>query len=100
MYGVAKSITFIIVRDFCVAISKHLQPLMKEKLTSSSIRRMANEFEKLQNIPYVFGVVYGSHVLIIAPPIDQASYYCRNVFYLVLLQGVIDAKCKFWDYNF
>jgi hypothetical protein len=49
---------------------------MIEKLTSSSIRRMANEFEKLQNIPYVFVVVYGSHVLIIAPPIDQASYYC------------------------
>ncbi len=37
---------------------------------------MANKFEKLQNIPYVFGVVYGSHVSIIAPPIDQASYYC------------------------
>jgi hypothetical protein len=71
---------------------------MIERLTSSSIRRMANEFEKLQNIPYVFGVVYGSHIPIIAPSIDQASYYCRNVFYLVLLQGVIDAKCKFWDF--
>jgi hypothetical protein len=66
MYGVAKSITFIIVRNFCVAIRKHLKPLMIERLTSSSIRRMVNEFEKLQNIPYVFGVVYGSNVSIIA----------------------------------
>jgi hypothetical protein len=47
---------------------------MIERLITSSIRRMANEFEELQSIPYVFGVVNGSHISIIAPPIDPTFY--------------------------
>jgi hypothetical protein len=60
---------------------------------------MTDEFEELQSISYVFGVVNGSYVLIISPSM-LTSYNCWKGFYLVLLQGVIDAKCKFWDYDF
>jgi hypothetical protein len=95
-----ESTTFIIIKDFCATIKKHLKPLVIENLATSSIRRMAYEFEELQGIPYVFEVVSGSHTLIIAPPIIPTSYYCRNELYSTLLQGVIDAKCKFWDYDF
>jgi len=56
-----------------------------EILITSSIRRMANEFEKLQSIPYVFGVVGGSHISIIAPTIDPTFYYCQKGFYSTLL---------------
>jgi hypothetical protein len=41
-----------------------------------------------------------SHIPIIAPQNDLAFYYCRKWFYFALLQGVVDAKCKFWDYDF
>ncbi len=58
---------------------------MIERLIISSIRRIANEFEKLQSIPYVFGVVDGSHISIIAPLIDATFYYCQKRFYSILL---------------
>jgi len=62
---------------------------------------MANDFEKLQVIIcYIFVVVDASHIPIIAPFVDSTSYYRWKGFFLVLLQDVVDAKCKFWDYDF
>lgn len=37
---------------------------------------------------------------IIVPSIDLASYYCKKIYYSVLLRGVVDCQYKFWDYNF
>jgi hypothetical protein len=58
---------------------------------------MPNDFEKLQVIIcYIFAVVDVNYIPIIAPFINSTSYYCWKGFYLVLLQGVVDAKCNFW----
>ncbi len=65
----------MIVRDFCTTIREHLKPLVIKRLTSS-MRRMANEFEVVQGVHYFFKVIDGSHIPIIAPCIDLASYYC------------------------
>jgi hypothetical protein len=46
----------------------------------------------LHGIPYVLGAIDGSHILIIAPPKDLASYYYHKGFYSILLQEVVDAK--------
>jgi hypothetical protein len=61
---------------------------------------MTYEFEKLQGISYFFGVVDGNHISITTPPIESTSYYYQKGFYSTLLQGVFDAKCKFWNYDF
>lgn len=100
IYGIHESTASIIVRDFCAAIEKHLKPLVIEKLSRNSLCRIAAEFEDLRGLPYVMGAVDGSHIPIIAPPIDPTSYYCRKGFYSALLQGIVDSKCKFWDYDF
>ena len=47
----------------------------------------------------MIGAVDGSHIPVIALPIDPTSYYCRKGLYLALLQGVVDSKYKFWDYD-
>ena len=99
-YGIHESTASIIVREFCTAIDKHLKSLVIEKQSASTLRRMAAEFEALKGIPYVTGAVDGSHISIIAPPIDPTSYYCRKGYYSVLLQGIVDSKCQFWDYDF
>jgi hypothetical protein len=56
--------TFIITKDFCATIKKHLKPFVIGTLATNNIRRMAYEFEELQGIFYVFEVVNGSHILI------------------------------------
>jgi hypothetical protein len=45
-------------------------------------------------------VVDVSHVPIIAPFVNSTCYYCWKGFYLALLQGVVDAKCKILDSDF
>ncbi len=81
LYGMVKIITSIIVRDFCTIIRKHLKALVIKRLITSSTRRMANEFEELHSVPYVFEVIDGSHIPIVAPCIDLVSYFCRKGFY-------------------
>ena len=64
------------------------------------MKQITLEFESLHGIPYILGAIDGSHIPIIAPSIDHASYYCRKGFYSVLLQGVVNSQCKFWNYDF
>ena len=61
---------------------------------------MTTKFKVLQRILHVIGIINGSYILIIAPKFDPTSYRCRKGFYSVLLQGVVNSKCKFWDYDF
>jgi hypothetical protein len=100
VYGISRSSASIIIREFCTTIKKHLKPLVIRKQIESSLRAMAAEFEKLHRIPYIIGTIDGSHIPIIAPPIDPTSYYYRKGFYSTLLQRAVDKDCKFWDFDF
>jgi len=100
IYGLVESTTFIIVRKSFEAITVLVKLLVFQKFTKEHIEFIASEFEKVGGIPYIISVVDGSHVPIIAPKIDLASYYCRKGFYSTLLQGVVDSKCLFWDFDF
>jgi hypothetical protein len=62
-----------------------VKPLVFPKHTKEQIQVIASDFEKVKGIPYVICAVDGSHVPIIAPNIDPASYYCRKGFYYVFL---------------
>jgi hypothetical protein len=72
----------IIVKEFYETISKHLKPLVIERLPTISIRKMTNEFKELQNMPYDFGVVLdGIRIIIIAPHINPSFYCCQECLY-------------------
>ena len=77
-----------------------MRPLVFPKPTLSRMKQITLEFESLHGIPYILGAIDGSHIPIIAPSIDHAPYYCRKGFYSVLLQGVVNSQCKFWNYDF
>jgi hypothetical protein len=100
VYGIAKSMTSIIVREFCVAIRNHLKPLVIPKLTINKIKETITDFECLHGTPYILGAKDGNYVPIIAPKVDPKPYYCRKGFYSTLIQGVTDANCSFWDYDY
>jgi len=74
VYGMVESTTFVIVKDLCVIIRKHLKPLVIKILTSNSIRRLTYEFENFKAYLF-FGVVDGNHILITTTPIDSTFYY-------------------------
>jgi hypothetical protein len=54
----------------------------------------------LYGIPYILGAIHGSHIQIVAPKVDPKSYHYRKGFYSTLIQGIIDAICSFWDYDY
>jgi hypothetical protein len=100
VYAVAESTTSIIVKEFCVTIRKSFKSLMIFKLTRNKIKKITIGFECLHGILYILGAINGNHVLVIAPKVDPKSYYCQKGFYSTLIQGVVDAKCSFWDYDY
>ncbi len=100
VYGIVESTTSIIVREFCVAIKKHLKPSVRPKLTRNKIKEITIGFECLHGVPYILGAINGSYVPIITPKVDPKSYYYQKGFYSKLIQGVVDAKCSFWDYDY
>jgi hypothetical protein len=79
VYGIVESTTSIIVRKFCVAVRKHLKPLVMPKLIRNKIKEITASFEHLHGILYILGAMDGSHVPIIAPKVDPKSYYCWKV---------------------
>jgi len=90
-YGIHESTASIIVREFCAEI---------EKQSKATLNRNAAEFQEFRGLSYVSGAVDGSYILIIAPPIDSTLYYYKKYLYSALLQGLVDNKCRFWDYSF
>ena len=69
-------------------------------MNPEKMKRISTEFEAIKGIPYVIGAIDGSHIPIVSPSKDAPEYYCRKGFYSVILQGVVDAQCKFWDFYF
>jgi len=100
VYGIAESMASILVKEFGIAIRKHLKPLMIPKLIKNKIKEITTSFERLYEIPYILGAINGSHGPIIAPKVNPKSYYRRKGFYYTLIQGVVDPKYGFCDYDY
>ena len=100
LFGLGESTTSIIVRECCEAIRILLKPLVFKRPTLVWMKKIDAEFEALHGIPLIIGAIDGSHIPIIAPSNNPVSYHWRKGFYSSLLQGVVDSKCKFWDYDF
>jgi hypothetical protein len=81
-------------------MQKHLKPLMTLKSTRDKIKEITIGFKRLHKISYILGAINGSHMLIVAPKVDPKSYYCRKGFRSTLIQGIVDAKCSSWDYDY
>jgi hypothetical protein len=50
VYGIIENTTFIIMKEFCVTIQKHLKPLVIPKLTKNKIKEITIGFECLHGI--------------------------------------------------
>jgi hypothetical protein len=91
LYGIVESTISVIIRECCKAIKDQLLLIVIEKLTSEKMKTISIEFEEIKCIPYVIGAINDFHIPIVASGKDTLEYYCRKGFYLVFLQGVLDA---------
>ena len=98
-YGVGISTVHAIVLDFCHALNFFCRNSFIRWPTPSRLQDISRNFEALHGIPYIAGAIDGSHIPILAPHEHAADYYCRKGFHSVLLQGVVDHLCCFWDYD-
>ena len=99
LYRIGMSSSQLAVSQFVRAIKKNLLKKFINWPSSSTMQRYAQEFEDLHHIPYVVGAVDGSHIPIVAPRLHAPDYYNRKGFHSIFLQGVVSAKCLFWDFD-
>ena len=99
LYKIGLSSSQRAVSQFCGALKKILLRKFINWPSPSTMDRYAQEFQNLHQIPYVVGAVDGSHIPIVAPKLHAPDYYNCKGFHSVLLQGVVSAKCLFWDFD-
>jgi len=63
------------------------------------MQTISENFEALHKIPSIVEAIDGSHIPIIALQEYASDYFSRKGFYSVLLQGIVDRSCCFWDYD-
>ena len=100
LYGLSRPSVSIIVRNTCERIKKLLRLFVFQRPTLRKMKQIAIEFKVLHEIPYILEAIDGSYILITVLNINHVSYYYRIRFYSLLLQGVVDYQCKFWDSDF
>ena len=98
-YGIAKSTAHGIVLDFCNALKKKCRDLYIRWPSAAKLRDISSKFQSLHSILWIARAIDGSHIPIISPSKHAADYYYRKGFHSVLLQGVVDHSCCFWDYD-
>ncbi|MCO5594440.1 hypothetical protein L7F22_048470 [Adiantum nelumboides] len=99
LYGCATSTSCGIVTDFCSAIRMSgLHDFYIRWLDAGRMEEIASSFEALRDNPFVIGAVDGSHIPIIAPKESPADFYNCKGYHLILLQMIVMADCRVWDY--
>jgi hypothetical protein len=99
LYKIGLSTSQVTVSQFCFAVKSILLRKFIQWPSRTVMKKYAEEFENLQQIPYVVGAVDGSHIPIVAPRLHAADYYNRKGFYSVLIQAIVSSKCLFWDFD-
>ncbi len=92
-YGIIKSTTSNLMKEFYLTIRKHLKPLVIPKLTKDKIKIITTGFESLHGIPYILGAINGSHIPIVEPKVDPKPYYYKKRFCSTLIQRIVH-RCK------
>jgi hypothetical protein len=100
LFGIGTSTVSPVLREFVRAVLQKLKPIyIRNPVTAEHLQELSEGFKKVRGIPTVFGAIDGSHIPISKPKQWAPDYYNRKGFYSILLQGVVDAECKFWDYD-
>jgi hypothetical protein len=100
MFGIGTSTVSPLLWEFVSAVLEELKSIyVRPPSTEEHLQKLADDFQKIRGILGVIGAIDGSHIPVSKPKEWAPDYYNRKGFYSVLLQGVVDAQSKFWDYD-
>ncbi|XP_033108143.1 protein ALP1-like [Anneissia japonica] len=98
-FGVGVSTVCTIYIKVCKAICQILTPIYLMKPTTSEMLNIIKAFEEKWGFPQCGGAIDGCHIPIISPSTYPADYYNRKGWHSVLLQGLVDHRYRFIDFD-
>jgi hypothetical protein len=92
------------VLEVCAAINDVLLPKYVQWPTDERLQQVMQEYEAISGMHNVLGALYTTHILIIAPKINVASYFNKRhtehnhkTSYSITLQVMVDIHGSFTD---
>jgi hypothetical protein len=103
-FGLGISTCHKMVLEVCAAINDVLLPKYVQWPTEERLQRVMQEYESSSGMHNVLGTLYTTHIPIIAPKFNVASYHNKRhtehnhkTSYSITLQGMVDIHGSFTD---
>ena len=93
LFGVGKTTAWQITHHVCEAIANRLLNRFIKFLHDNYLQQVKAGFEE-RGMPQAIGAIDGFHIPIKALKNKPGDYYNRKGFYSVVLQAVVDHKCR------
>ena len=84
-----------LVREVMDVLWQTLCPLHMAIPSEEKLFDIAQDFYSLWDLPHCIGAIDGSHIEIKKPPGSVSLYRNYKNFFSIVLQAVVDARCKF-----
>ena len=97
LFGVGLSTVCVLVHEVCRAVVEKLASTYIKLPKDDSIQTVIDGFLHRWQFPQCAGAIDGSHIPILAPPLNAKDYFNRKHFHSILLQAVVDHQCRFLD---
>ena len=97
LFGVAHCTVCKIVHETCDAIVTSLLSVYVKFPRGDQLDSVVDGFRTKWGVSQCVGAIDGCHIPIAAPVLNHTDYYNRKGWYLMILQGVVDANYRFLD---
>ncbi len=99
LFGTGVSTACNIFWEVCEALCCLKKKIIKRPRSLQELQLIIDGFEEKSRFPMCAGALDGTHIPIIAPSQYCTDYYNRKGWYSVQLQGLVDHKYRFMDFD-
>jgi len=99
-FGMGESTVSSYMYTICPIIKTYLGAVYLKTPSEAEFQNIMEGFWALSGLHLVAGAIDGCHIRLAESPPKQFhphDYYNRKRYHSMLLQGVVDSRCRFWD---